>query len=381
MAYLVFEDGTAFAGERFGEWEKRSVSPVAWEVVFNTSQSGYQEMVTDLSYAGQILVLTQPQIGNYGWHHEENEADKTRLQGLIVRELSQGEGSLHAEGSLEEYCQQYNVQGLKSVDTRALTRYLREFGTLPGVLTDTEEAGLEFWRKQREDRVGPDSGNADSDCQGGGREHWVYRSTVKEIYEIPGSGPLIAVLDFGVKRNILRSLQQRGFRIMVFPAGSAAEEILWQRPSGLVLSNGPGDPSALFQGIATVRQLYAQLPVLGICLGHQLLALAAGGETYKLPYGHRGGNHPVIDLRTGKATMTSQNHGYAVRDTSLQGSGFAVTMRNLNDGTVEGMEHAVYPVLSVQFHPEGAPGPEENAEIFNRFAGMVEERLARKGRR
>ncbi|KLU64950.1 carbamoyl-phosphate synthase small chain [Desulfosporosinus acididurans] len=365
MAYLVFMDGTTFEGETFGAWEKCSSSLAAREVVFNTSMSGYQEMITDLSYAGQILVLTQPQIGNYGWHHEENEADKTRLQGLIVRELSQGEGSLHAEGSLEDYCQQHDVRGLKGVDTRALTRYLREFGTLPGVLTETREEGLDFWQKQK------DSSN----------EHWVYRSTVKEVYEIPGSGPLIALLDFGAKRNILRSLQQRGYRIMVFPAGSTAEEVLRQRPRGLVLSNGPGDPSELPEVVDVVRQLYDKLPVLGICLGHQLLALAAGGETYKLPYGHRGGNHPVLDLRTGKATMTSQNHGYAVREDSLKGSGFEVAMRNLNDGTVEGMEHTTYPVISVQFHPEGAPGPEENSEIFNHFTKMVDENSLRKGRR
>lgn len=370
MAYLVFKDGTAFEGEEFGVWTKSSDMITAQEVVFNTSMSGYQEMVTDLSYAGQILVLTQPQIGNYGWHHEENEAAKTRLQGLVVRELSEGEGSLHGEGSLEDYCQQYDVQGLKGVDTRALTRYLRQFGTLPGVLVKTQEAGRDFWK------------NPQSDAETiGESEHWVYRSTVKEAYEIPGSGPLIAVLDFGVKRNILRNLQERGFRIMVFPAGSTPEEILRQQPSGMVLSNGPGDPSELSEVVASVRQLYHKLPVLGICLGHQLLALAAGGVTYKLPYGHRGGNHPVIDLRTGKATMTSQNHGYAVQESSLEGSGFEVTLRNLNDGTVEGMEHQTYPILSVQFHPEGAPGPEENAKIFDKFKEVVERSLTRRGRR
>ncbi|RNC29481.1 MAG: Carbamoyl-phosphate synthase small chain [Candidatus Dichloromethanomonas elyunquensis] len=359
MAWLVLGDGKAFEGEAFGGWLEKE-DEVRGEVVFNTSMCGYQEMITDLSYAGQILTFTHPQIGNYGWHQEESEASKVLLRGLIVRELSEGEGSLHADRSLEDFCKKQGIPGLKGVDTRALTRYIRKNGTMPGVIVDQLQNGTDFWRQYTPEEIQPDL-------------HWVYQATVPEEFEIPGSGPVIAVLDLGAKRNILRCLQRRGYRLHVFPAGTSAEEILDIKPRGLVLSNGPGDPSGLPEIAENMEKLISRIPILGICMGHQIMAMAAGGTTYKLPFGHRGGNHPVQNKETGKVTMTSQNHGYAVSESSLKGTGLQVLYSNLNDGTVEGMKHEKYPVLTVQYHPEAAPGPEENGELFDTFAQMLGE--------
>ncbi|NLI90739.1 MAG: glutamine-hydrolyzing carbamoyl-phosphate synthase small subunit [Peptococcaceae bacterium] len=359
MAWLVLGDGKAFEGEAFGGWPGQD-SAVKGEVVFNTSMCGYQEMITDLSYAGQILTFTHPQIGNYGWHHEESEASKVLLHGIIVRELSAGEGSFHADRSLENYCKKQGIPGLKGVDTRALTRYIRNNGTMPGVIVEQIEKGIAFWQQYTPEEIEPDL-------------HWVYQATVAEEYEIPGNGPVVAVLDLGAKRNILRCLQKRGYRLHVFPAGTPAEEILDIKPSGLVLSNGPGDPSRLPEIAENMEKLISRLPILGICMGHQIMAMAAGASTYKLSFGHRGGNHPVQNKVTRKVTMTSQNHGYAVSESSLKGTGLAVLYTNLNDGTVEGMKHEKYPVLTVQYHPEAAPGPEENGELFDLFAEMLKE--------
>ncbi len=380
MTYVVLRDGKVFEGEAFGAWPENEEIRTG-EVVFNTSMSGYQEIITDLSYAGQIIVFTHPQIGNYGWHDEENEADKILLRGLIVRELSEGEGSLHADRSLEDFCVQNRIWGLKGVDTRALTKHIRQQGTLPGVLVRTAKVGLNYWNTFLEQQAQAQQLQLAQKKQLGQEGqivdpslsplHWVYQTTIRESYEIPGEGPLLAVMDFGAKRNILRQLHLHGFRLKVFPASTKAKEILQYHPQGLVLTNGPGDPSELPAIVETIKELFPVLPTLGICLGHQLLALAAGGETYKLPFGHRGGNHPVQNVLTGETTMTAQNHGYAVREESLVGSGFEVIYRNLNDGTVEGLEHSHYPVLSVQYHPEAAPGPEENAEIFSKFIAKL----------
>lgn len=357
MAWLVLNDGKAFAGEPFGYWPEEN-SAVAGEVVFNTSMCGYQEMITDLSYAGQILTFTHPQIGNYGWHNEESEASKILLKGLVVRELSDGEGSLHADRSLEDFCLRRRIPGLKELDTRALTLYIRQKGTMPGVLAGELEHGTAFWQQHGADILKPE-------------RHWVYQTTVAEEYVIPGNGPVLAVLDLGAKRNILRCLQKRGFKLHVFPAWATAEEIFDIKPMGLVLSNGPGDPSGIPEIAAQMQTLIGRLPIMGICMGHQIMAMAAGASTYKLPFGHRGGNHPVRNEQTLKVTMTSQNHGYAVDEASLRGTGLKVLYTNLNDGTVEGIVHEQYQVMTVQYHPEAAPGPEENEEIFDRFAAIV----------
>ncbi len=283
------------------------------------------------------------------------------LKGIIVRELSCGEGSLHADSSLEDFCRKKKIPGLKGIDTRALTKHIRKNGTIPGVMVGELKDGYEFWKENSPEVIRP-------------VRHWVYEASVAEAYMIPGNGPVLAFLDLGAKRNILRCLQKRGYCLHVFPAGTPAEEIMECKPQGLVLSNGPGDPAELPEIAGNMSGMISKLPILGICMGHQIMAMAAGAGTYKLPFGHRGGNHPVQNRQTGKVTMTSQNHGYAVNDETLRGTGFQVLYRNLNDGTVEGLRHEKYSILTVQYHPEAAPGPEENEEIFALFEDMLKGR-------
>jgi carbamoyl-phosphate synthase small subunit len=350
---LVLEDGGVFEGEavsagtRFGE------------VVFNTSMTGYQEVLTDPSYRGQIVVMTQPHIGNYGTSEEVAESQRPWVEGFVARQFT-ARPSNHGSGEgLVQYLRRAAVPALHGIDTRALVRRLRERGALRGVVTS-----------ERSEAASLIAELADFPLMTG--RALVDEVTTATAYEVPAEGVAeprchLAVYDFGVKSNILRSLARRGARLTVLPAQTPAADCLALGVDGVVLSNGPGDPEPLTGIVAAVRELLAaDMPLLGICLGHQLLGLALGGETFKLKFGHHGGNQPVRDLPSGKVTITSQNHGFAVRPDSLP-AGCAVTQINLNDGTVEGFDVAGRPVYSVQYHPEAAPGPHDAAPLFDRF--------------
>jgi carbamoyl-phosphate synthase small subunit len=358
---LVLEDGSAFEGE--------AVSPGTrfGEVVFNTSMTGYQEILTDPSYRGQIVVMTQPHIGNYGTAPGAAESRRPWVEGFVARQFTErpsGSGSAGGSEGLVAYLRRHRVPALQGLDTRAVVRRLREHGALRGVLT-TERSDVERLVSEAA-AFPPMAGRA-----------LVDEVTCAEAYEIPpaeGAGEErchLAVYDFGVKENILRELSQRGVRLTVLPARTPARDCLALPVDGVVLSNGPGDPEPLVEVVGNVRDLVAaEVPLFGICLGHQLLGLALGGETFKLKFGHHGGNQPVRDLATGKVSITSQNHGFAVRPDSLP-AGCEVTQVNLNDGTVEGLAVPGRPVFSVQYHPEAAPGPHDASGLFDRFLDVV----------
>ncbi|MGE5552712.1 MAG: glutamine-hydrolyzing carbamoyl-phosphate synthase small subunit [Betaproteobacteria bacterium] len=349
---LALEDGSVFSGELHGE------GPVAGEVVFNTSMTGYQEILSDPSYAGQIVTMTYPLIGNYGANSEDQESLGVHARGLVVRELCAHPNYWRAEQTLGEYLELHNVVALSGVDTRAITRRLRERGAMRGIIAPGDADPMELVEAARSV---PDLGELDL----------VREVTVKAPFTAGAGERRVALLDFGAKGNIVESLVAAGCAVTVFPAGTKAAEILAAEPAGVVLSNGPGDPKAVPYAVQTVRELVGRVPLFGICLGHQLLALGLGGDTYKLKFGHRGGNHPVKDLATGRVYITAQNHGYAVNPESLPAE-VEVSHRNLNDGTVEGLVHRTLPVFSVQYHPEASPGPHDSEHLFERFLAFME---------
>ena len=338
-ARLELTDGRSFPGTLFGAQK-------SGEVVFTTAMTGYGEVMTDPSFAGQIVVMTFPMIGNYGVHKSHLEAGGLRALGLVTRQLSLHPHHPTADTDLIAYMADEGGFILTDVDTRALTRHLRQHGTVLGqVVAEGEAAGA----------VAPFDTPA-----------MVAATTTRTVRHL-GHGTRVTVIDYGLKEDIVRELAKAGLAITVLPWDATPEQVAASEPTGVVLSNGPGDPKDLTQCAAVVRQVSERYPTFGICLGHQLLALAYGGSTFKLPFGHRGANHPVIDAGSGEVAMTSQNHGYAVDPDSLEGSGLAVSHRNLNDGTVEGLRHESLPVFSLQYHPEAGPGPWDERTAFTRF--------------
>lgn len=356
---IYLEDGTVFKGIGFG-----ARGTAVGELVFNTSMTGYQKILTDPSYKGQIITMTYPLIGNYGVSDIDNESDGIHAFGLVIKDLCDMPSNSNSIMSLDQWLREQKVPGVFGVDTRQITKKIRKFGTVK-CLISTEDISI---------------AEAKELCSKGKlRGDWMKEASTKEKYVLEPTAVTeekpyeVAVLDFGVKTNILRCLQVRNCRLTVYPYGTPAAEILQENPDGIFLTNGPGDPEEAKEAIEEVHNLIrtSEVPMFGICMGHQILALALGGKTYKLKYGHRGGNHGVYDKETKRSYITSQNHGYAVQHESIILKGMEVTHLNLNDGTVEGMEHRDLPIFSVQFHPEASPGPDDNAYLFDKFINRM----------
>lgn len=389
-AFLILEDGTIFEGTHIGA-QKEIIS----EIVFNTSMAGYLEVLTDPSYAGQAVCMTYPLIGNYGICKEDMESRRAWPDGFIVRELSRIPSNFRCDMTIQEFLEENDVPGIAGIDTRALVKILREKGTMNGMITTDENYQLEeilpklkayttgkvvelvtckekytlSAAKELSDN-GPISGS--SQFKRDEYEKGIREKKPSMVRELKGLGLQVALLDLGAKDNIARSLAARGCEVTVYPAGTKAQEIIGTKPDGIMLSNGPGDPKECVEVIAEIRKLYdTDIPIFAICLGHQLMALATGADTYKMKYGHRGGNHPVKDLETGRVYISSQNHGYVVDMDKLDPQVAVPAFVNVNDGTNEGLSYTGKNIFTVQFHPEACPGPQDSGELFDRFINMM----------
>ena len=354
-AFLILEDGHVFTGRSIGS-TREAVS----EIVFNTSMTGYLEVLTDPSYAGQAVVMTYPLIGNYGICYEDMESERPWVDGFIVHELSRMPSNFRSEDTIQNFLEKNDIPGICGIDTRALTKILRESGTMNGMITTDENYNMdEVMKKLKAYSTGDE----------------VSKVSCREKKVLPGDGYKVALLDLGAKKNIARSLNERGCEVTIYPSSTTAEEIIASRPDGIMLSNGPGDPKACVQVIKEIRKLYeTEIPIFAICLGHQLMALATGADTFKLKYGHRGGNHPVKDMETRRVYISSQNHGYAVDPESLDPQVAVPAFTNVNDGTNEGLKYVGKNIFTVQYHPEACPGPQDSSYLFDRFLKMMEEK-------
>ncbi len=363
-ATLLLEDGTVFTGRSFGH-----PGEVCAEVVFNTAMTGYQEIATDPSYAGQMVAMTYPLIGNYGVNRRDVESDRVYVSAMIIRERARRPSNWRFEQSIEDYFAAHRVMGLEGIDTRALVRHIRLEGALRGILS-TEDHDIESLR--RKVLASPPMAGRDLVREVTTPSHYEFpRETTVEPPDLSGAPFRVVAFDFGIKENILRQLAGIGARTIIVPATTKADEVDPLRPDGVFLSNGPGDPAALGYIIEEIKKIIRRYPTFGICLGHQLLGWAFGGRTYKLKFGHRGANHPVKDMTTTRVEITSQNHGFAVRPESLPND-VEVTHWNLNDQTVEGLRHKSLPCFAVQYHPEASPGPHDSHYLFHRFREYLE---------
>ena len=344
---LILEDGSVYKGYGFGSDEE-----MTGEVVFNTAMTGYQETISDPSYNGQIITFTYPLIGNYGINRDDYETINPSIKGIVTREICKKPSNFRSRNTLDKVLEEVGIPGISGVDTRSLTKRIRDYGTVKGVIVDIVKDTEEVLKKLREATLPRDQ---------------IAQVSTKKSFVSPGRGKRVVLMDLGMKSGILRELNLRNCDIVIVPHNTPYKEILRQNPDGVMISNGPGNPEDVPESIETIRNLIGKVPIFGICMGHQLISLAAGARTYKLKFGHRGANQPVKNLITGKVDLTSQNHGYAVDIHSLKDTELELTHISVNDGTCEGIRHRKYPVFSVQYHPEASPGPHDSNYLFDEF--------------